>query len=54
MSTLFLARVLVVFTLVVCVLANTDYYQVLGVKRGVNEKDLKKACKSHLTSSARP
>jgi len=44
MSTLFLARLLVVFALVVCVLANTDYYSVLGVKRGVNEKDLKKAC----------
>ena len=39
------------FALVVCVLANTDYYSVLGVKRGVNEKDLKKACTLFLSLS---
>lgn len=39
------------FALVVCVLANTDYYSVLGVKRGVNEKDLKKACTLSLSLS---
>ena len=51
MSTLFLTRLLLVFALVVCVLANTDYYSVLGVKRGVNEKDLKKACTLSLSLS---
>ncbi|GAA5945112.1 uncharacterized protein JCM15063_006523 [Sporobolomyces koalae] len=43
MLTRLLLRVLLLCALFVCVLASSDYYAVLGVKRNVNDKDLKKA-----------
>lgn len=46
-TTLLWARLVLLCAVIACVLAaSADYYSVLGVKRNVDDKALKKACES--------
>lgn len=51
-NSLLWTRLLVIFAVLVCLVqAAQDYYQILGVNRNVDDKGLKKACKSLLFST---